>query len=159
MPHSYEELLAGEPHQRAQPAGPHELLCNRLHAWVRAALPANSTLELLPRRTVLELDANNHLCPDLALRQKASGQLYLVAEVLQPGDHHRDTVVKKELYLAQRVPRCWIVDSRYHNVEVYGTGEYGFRLEGILAGQDRLIDPALPELSRTMDELFAKPCP
>ena len=159
MPHPYEELLAGEPHHRAQPAGPHELLCNRLHAWVRAALPANSALELLPRRTALELDANNRVCPDLALRQKIGEQLYLAAEVLQPGDHHRDTVLKKEIYLTQRLPRFWIVDSRYHNVEIYGTGEFGFRLERILAGQDPLTEPVLPDLSRTMDELFAKPCP
>ena len=159
MPHPYEELLAGEAHVRASPMTPHELLCNRLHAWVRAALPANSALELLPRRTPVDLRADLRPCPDLALVQAGSGQLYLAVEVLQPGDHHRDTVLKKQLYMECRVPRLWIVDSRYHNVEVYVAGELGVRLEAILANQEQLTETALPGFAHAMYALFAKPCP
>lgn len=159
MPHPYEELLAGEAHLRASPMSPHELLCKRLHAWVRAALPANSALELLPRRSPVELRADLRPCPDLALVHVPDGRLYLAAEVLQPGDHHRDTVLKKQLYLECKIPRLWIVDSRYHNVEVYGTGDLGFRLESILASQDPLTESVLPGFSHPMAELFAPPCP
>ena len=126
---------------------------------MRAALPPNSALCLLPRRTPVTLGGGDCVCPDLALSRAEDGRLYLAVEVLQPGDHHWDTVVKKELYLTERLPRLWIVDSRYHNVEIYGTGEFGFRLEHILASQDRLTDPALPGFGRTMDALFARPCP
>ena len=118
MPQACEELISGEPHLRPAPAAPHELLCNRLHAWVRAALPLNSALCLPPRRTPFALCTGDRVCPDLALTHADDGRLYLAVEVLQPGDHHCDTVVKKELYLEQLLPRLWIVDSRYHNVEV-----------------------------------------
>ncbi len=114
---------------------------------------------LPPRRTPLELRPGCRVAPDLALTRAADGWLCLAVEVIQPGDHHRDTVVKKQLYMDCRLPRLWIVDSRYHNVEIYGTGEFGFRLETILANHHPLTDPDLPGFSRTMDELFAKPCP
>ncbi len=159
MPYAYEEHLAGEPCLRHAPAAPHELLCNRLRAWVRAALPPGSALILPPRRTPVTLPGGDRVCPDLALTHAADGRLYLAVEVLQPGDHHLDTVLKKELYLTALLPRLWIVDSRYHNVEVYGAGELGLRLEHILAHADALTDPALPGFTRTMAELFAKPCP
>ncbi|MEI6860783.1 MAG: Uma2 family endonuclease [Verrucomicrobiota bacterium] len=159
MPNTYEEVLDGEACLRLAPAEPHELLCNRLHAWVRAALPPNSSLSLPPRRTPVELPGGDRVCPDLTLTHTADGRLYLAVEVLQPGDHHRDTVVKKDLYLAHSLPRLWLVDSRYHNVEVYGTGQFGFRLESILAHADALTDPALPGFTRTMADLFARPCP
>ena len=118
MAQAYEELLDGEPHLRLQPAAPHELLCNRLHAWVRAALPAGSALRLPPRRTPFDLRPGSHVCPDLALATADATLPYLAVEVIQPGDHGLDTVTKKQLYLECRLPRLWIVDSRYHNVEV-----------------------------------------
>jgi Uma2 family endonuclease len=159
MPLPYEERLAGELHLRVAPGKPHELLCNRLHAWVRESLPPNSTLQLPPRRTPFELPQGDLVCPDLALVNPNEKRLYLAVEVIQPGDHNRDTVVKKLLYLEQGLPRLWIVDSRYHNVEIYGGRDFGYRLETILAGSQPLTDSALPGFSRTMDEIFAKPCP
>jgi Uma2 family endonuclease len=159
MPQAYEELFDGEAHLRLAPAAPHELLCNRLHAWVRAALPPGSPFRLPPRRTPFDLSPGSRVSPDLALTHADDGRLYLAVEIVQPGDHNRDTVVKKQLYMDVRLPRLWIVDSRYHNVEIYGTGEFGFRLETILANHHPLTDAKLPGFSRTMDELFAKPCP
>jgi len=152
----YKELIAGETFIRAALNAPHELLCDRLHAAVSAHLPANSALRLLPRRTPLTLSPGVEICPDLALVSSVPAQLYLAAEVLQPGDHHPDTVLKKQLYSDSRVPRLWIVDSRYQNTEVYGTGEFGFRLETILAGRETLTDSALTGLALSMTDLFAK---
>ncbi len=156
MPSPYKELLSGETFIRAALNAPHELLCDRLHAAVAAHLPANSALRLLPRRTPLTLRDGVEICPDLALVRGPSSQLYLAAEVLQPGDHHPDTVLKKQLYADARTPRLWIVDSRYQNTEVYGSGEFGFRLDAILAGRDTLADPALTGLALSMTDLFAK---
>jgi len=156
MPAPYKELIDGETFIRAALNAPHELLCDRLHAAVTTHLPANSTLRLLPRRSSLTLRAGVEICPDLALVRGATSQLYLAAEVLQPGDHHPDTVLKKQLYADARVPRLWIVDSRYQNTEVYGSGDFGFRLETILAGRETLADSALTGLALSMNALFAK---
>jgi len=156
MPDPYEELIDGETFIRGPLNGPHEVLCDRLHAWVAGHLPANSALKLLPRRTTLTLRAGTDICPDLALVRRDNNELYLAAEVLQPGDHHPDTVLKKQLYSDCRAPRLWIVDSRYQNVEVYATSGIGFRLDTILAVNDSLTDAALSGGAYAIDAIFAR---
>ena len=111
---------------------------------------------------MLDLGVAGQLQPDLCIVRSAkgdgdasSGQPYLVAEVLLPGDHHVDTVVKKQLWADIRLPRMWMVDPRYLNVEVYAFTEFGFTLQDILANHHPLTDPGLPSLSCTMRELFA----
>lgn len=162
MSEPYEELLLGETVQRRPPPAEHELLVARLHDLVARALPLNSALRLLPPRSELLLGEHSVLRPDLAIirtDQPAAtaidaAELYLVAEVLLPGDHHADTVVKKQLWADARLPRLWMVDPRYLNVEVYGLGEFGFTLTDILAHHHPLTDPHLPGMSCTMDDLF-----
>jgi Uma2 family endonuclease len=160
MSEAYEEVIQGEPIDRRAPPAAHELLVNRLHRLVGSSLSPNSALQLLPPRASLQLADDCIVRPDLAIIRNdpgltGSARLYLVAEVLFPGDHHLDTVVKKELWSAMRLPRLWMVDPRYLNVEVYGLGEYGFTLLEILAHHHPLSDPLLPGLGCTMDELFA----
>ncbi|MDI1321076.1 MAG: Uma2 family endonuclease [bacterium] len=163
MSEPYEELLQGEAVHRGPPTADHELLVTRLHRLVAGSLPLNSALCLLPPRSELLLGEHSVLRPDLAvirLEQPAAtvidvAQLYLVAEVLLPGDHHADTVIKKQLWADSRLPRLWMVDPRYLNVEVYGLGEFGFTLTDILANHHPLTDPHLPGLSCPMHELFA----
>ncbi|CAM2803060.1 Uma2 family endonuclease [Rariglobus hedericola] len=156
MPDPYEELIDGETFIRGPLNGPHEVLCDRLHAWVARHLPANSALKLLPRRTTLTLRAGTVICPDLALVRRDNNELYLAAEVLQPGDHHPDTVLKKQVYSDCRVPRLWVVDSRYQNVEVYGSQSTGFRLEWILASHEFLTDAALNGSSYPVADIFSR---
>jgi Uma2 family endonuclease len=157
MPEPYQELIDGETFMRGPLNGPHELLCDRLHAWVTRHLPVNSALKLLPRRTTVTLRPGTDICPDLALVRRDNGQLYLAAEVLQPGDHHPDTVLKKQIYSDCRAPRLWIVDSRYQNVEVYSTTTpAGFRLESILASNDTLSDAAVGGIVYPVVEIFAR---
>lgn len=160
MSEPYEELIRSEAVHRRPPSPDHELLVSRLHELVARWLPLNSALSLLPPRTELQLDEHTLLRPDLAIVRDDPGatgiaQLYLVAEVLLPGDHHVDTVVKKQLWADLRLTRLWMVDPRYFNVEVYGLGEYGFTLFDILAHHHPLTDPHLPGLRCPMDELFA----
>lgn len=156
MPDPYQELIDGETFLRGPLNGPHEMLCDRLHCWVAAHLPANSALKLLPRRATVALRAGTHICPDLALVRRDDAQLYLAAEVLQPGDHHPDTVLKKQIYSDCRAPRLWIVDSRYQNVEVYSTGAAGFRLDAILASHDSLADAVFAGAAYSVADLFAR---
>ena len=162
MSDAYEEIIGGQRIHRRPPSKRHELLVTRLHQLVEEFLPLNSSLRLLPPRATLELDGQSLLCPDLALIRVESGtethrpvKLYLVAEVLDPGDHHCDTVVKKQLWTDGRLPRLWMVDPRYLNVEVYGCVEHGFSLIDILSHQQTLTDPYLPGLNCSMNELFA----
>ena len=162
MSEAYVELIGGETVYRRPPPTNHELLVDRLHRLVAGALPLNSALRLLAPRAELELGGTCRLRPDLAViralttpGRDATAQLYLIAEVLLPGDHHVDTVVKKQLWADARLPRLWMVDPRYLNVEVYGCGEYGFTLLDILANHHPLTDPHLPGLRCPMDELFA----
>lgn len=156
MPDPYEELIDGETFIRGPLNGPHETLCDRLHGWVASHLPANSALRLLPRRTTVKLRPGTDVCPDLCLVRRDGGQLYLAAEVLQPGDHHPDTVLKKQIYSDCRAPRLWIVDSRYENVEVYATGPAGFRLQSILAINGSLTDTALCGAMYSLADIFAR---
>ena len=156
MSDPYQELIDGESFLRGPLNAPHELLCDRLHAWVARHLPVNSVLKLLPRRTTVTLRPGTDICPDLALVRRDNGDLYLAAEVLQPGDHHPDTVLKKQVYSDCRAPRLWIVDSRYQNVELYGTTAAGFRLEWILSSHEALTDAALSGANYPVADIFAR---
>lgn len=162
MSEIYEEVIDGQTLLRLPPSPAHELLVSRLHARAAAALPLNSRLRLLPPRSEVRLNERIRLCPDLTIVRPApppaeddSFEIYLAAEVLQPGDHHLDTVVKKQIYSDLKLPRFWMVDPRYLNVEIYGIGEYGFTLTAILAHTNPLTDPHLPGLHYPMRELFA----
>jgi Uma2 family endonuclease len=155
MSEPYEEMLQGEITLRLPPGPRHEAICERLHAAVRASVANFPGTRLLDCRSAVQLNAANTLRPDLALVASATGKLWLAVEVVSSEDHRTDTVVKKEVYEAARLPRLWMVDPRYDNVEVYHAGEYGMRLEHILAGADVLSEKLLPEFQISMTELFA----
>ena len=85
----------------------------------------------------------------------ATGKLWLAAEIISRDDHHADTVVKKEFYEKIRVPRLWMVDPRYDNVEIYHSLEFSLALKGILAGREVLTENLIPEFQFVIAELFA----
>jgi Uma2 family endonuclease len=85
----------------------------------------------------------------------ASGKLFLAVEIISRDDHRSDTVTKKEIYEQIRIPRLWLVDPRYDNVEVYHSFEYGLKLQNILAGGEVLSDKLIPQFQLTINRLFA----
>ena len=85
----------------------------------------------------------------------ASGKLFLAIEIVSRDDHHADTVVKKEFYEKIRVPRLWMVDPRYDNVEIYHSFEFGLKLHSILAGREVLTEKLIPQFQLTVADLFA----
>jgi Uma2 family endonuclease len=85
----------------------------------------------------------------------ATHKLWLVAEVISSDDHHPDTVAKKMIYEEFKVPRVWMIDPRYDNVEVYHSTQYGMSLKQILAGREFLVEPLLPGFKQAIHELFA----
>ncbi len=159
MSEIYEEVFAGEVTPRRAPGSRHELVCSRLHALMAASVGNLTSTKLLPPRTEVRVTSNTLLRPDLSLVAAATGKLWLAAEIVSSDDHRNDTVVKKQIYEEIKVPRLWMVDPRYDNIEVYHATEYGLMLKGILAGREVLTEKLLPEFQLTVTGLFAAPPP
>jgi len=155
MSEPYEEILQGEKTLRLPPGARHELVCSRLHALIKASVANFAGARLLEVRAAVNLGGHTVVCPDLALVTSANKKLWLAVEVVSSEDHRTDTVFKKEIYETANVPRLWMGDPRYDNVEVYHASEYGLRLHAILAGSDVLSEKLLPEFSLVIAELFA----
>jgi Uma2 family endonuclease len=134
----------------------HELIAGRLYALVSRSAARVSTVLVLPPRSVIEICPGTFLRPDLALITASTGKPWLIAEVVDKVDHHPDTVMKKDIYADVRLPRLWMVDPRYDNLEVYHASSYGLSLHHILAHRDTLTEALLPELSLRVAELFAE---
>src|ERR1051325_11404873 len=151
----YEEILAGETLLRKPPGPRHEAVCQRLHQLVAASIVGLGTTRLLAARSVVQLAPGTLVRPDLTLVTSATGKAWLVAEVVDNVDHSPDTVMKKSIYEDLRVPRVWMLDPRYGNVEVYHGSQYGLSLKEILANRDSLTERLLPQFKVSMTELFA----
>ena len=157
MSEPYEEILEGENFLRQPPGLRHEQACATLHEKVAAALATVTTTRLLKPRSIVQLTPGTMLRPDLTLVTVATGKPWLVAEVVNSGDHRADTVLKKEIYETCQVPRLWMIDPRYDNVEVYHGSPHGLVLRKMLAGRETLTDSLIPELQLAVAELFAQP--
>ncbi len=155
MSSPYEELLDGQVVFRRAPGTRHEMVCTRLLALLDTCVANLSTTRILPRRSQVQLPSGSIVCPDIALIDTATGKLWLAIEIISSDDHHTDTVIKKQIYEDMRLPRLWIVDPRYDNLEVYHSSEYGLALKGIMAGNDVLTDTDLPGFQVTIRDLFA----
>jgi Uma2 family endonuclease len=155
MSRPYEEILEGATLPRSAPGERHEKICARLHREMAMGVNGLASTQLLPSRTRIEVSRTTALCPDLALVMAANNKLFLAVEIISRDDHQPDTVTKKEIYEKIRVPRLWIVDPRYDNVEVYQSFEFGLQLKTILAGSEILSDKLIPQFQITIAELFA----
>ena len=127
MTRPYEEILEGATLPRSAPSERHEQICRRLHREMAAGINGLATTHLLAPRAQVQVARTTLLCPDLALVTAASGKLFLAVEIVSRDDHRADTVTKKEIYEQIRVPRLWMVDPRYDNVEIYQSFEFGLK--------------------------------
>ncbi len=151
---SYEEIIEGERLIRAAPGDRHEVICARLHQRISLSVEKVSTTRLLASRSIIQVTPGTLMRPDLALVTLATGKLWLAAEIISSDDHRTDTVSKKMIYEEVNVPRLWMIDPRYNNVEIYHGTPFGLALKHILAGREILHDALLPEFQFTMNELF-----
>jgi len=151
---TYEEIVEGETYLRMPPGARHEVICTRLHELIAASLANIATTRLLPRRSVVQIASGTLVRPDLALVTVATGKVWLAAEIISSDDHRPDTVTKKQIYEELNIPRLWMIDPRYDNVEVYHGSQYGLMLKRILAGRETLTEQLLPTLQVTIAELF-----
>ena len=154
MSEPYEELLSGEWHLRLGPGPRHERICARLHEIMLASVANYPATKLLPPRMKVQLSAHHTVRPDLAIVTAANNRLWLAVEIVSSDDHRADTVIKKQIYEDMKVPRLWMVDPRYDNVEVYHSTEYGLVLGAIFAGDEILTEKLLPEFQLTIRDLF-----
>jgi Uma2 family endonuclease len=154
MPEPYEEILQGETYLRRSPGARHEDICANLHTHVAASLVGIASSELLAPRSVIQLSPGTLLRPDLALVTTANNRLWLAAEIIDSEDHRFDTVRKKSLYEEANVPRLWMIDPRYDNVEVYHGTPHGLALQHILAAREILAEKLLPALRLEIAILF-----
>lgn len=155
MSQPYEEVLEGATLPRFAPGERHEQICRRLHREMAVSINGLASTRLLAPRARVPVARTTLLCPDLALVTAASGKLFLAVEIISRDDHRADTVTKKEIYEQIRVPRLWIVDPRYDNVETYHSFEFGLKLHGILAGTEVLAEKLIPQFKLVVAELFA----
>lgn len=155
MSRPYEEILDGATLPRSAPGDRHEQICERLHREISAGVAGLASTQLLPPRMKVQVARDTAICPDLALVTAATGKLFLAVEIISRDDHKADTVTKKDVYEQIRVPRLWIVDPRYDNVEIYHCTEFGLQLKSILAGSEILADKLIPQFQIVIKELFA----
>src|SRR5262249_17193584 len=139
---------------RGSPGARHEQICARLHRFVHASVANLSSTTLLAARSAVRVRPDTIVRPDLALMTIPTSQLWLAAEIVNSEDHAPDTVTKKQIYEEIRLPRLWMIDPRYDNVEIYHASQYGMVLKGILAGSEILGEKLLPEFQITVAELF-----
>ncbi len=139
---------------RLAPDARHELVCERLHRSVRASVANLTSTRLLEMRAQVQLTRDTVVRPDLALVTVPHGKVWLIAEVICSGDNRPDTVIKKQLYEELKIPRLWMVDPRYDNVEVYHATQFGMSLKEILACREVLQERLLPDFQITVSELF-----
>ena len=92
--------------------------------------------------------------PDLVLITTLTKKPWLIAEIVDSYDHGSDTVTKKMLYEETGLPRLWMIDPRYDNVEVYHGTPYGLSLREMLAGRELLTEKLLPDLRVSVSALF-----
>jgi Uma2 family endonuclease len=156
MSQPYEELLEGATLPRSAPSERHEHICRRLHREMAAGVNGLAATQLLAPRSQVQVARTTFLRPDLALVTAASNKLFLAVEIISRDDHRADTVTKKEIYEQIRVPRLWMVDPRYDNVEIYHSFEFGLKLHRILAGSEILDEKIIPQFKLTVAELFAE---
>lgn len=156
MPERYEEIIEGESYRRMAPDARHEQICTFLHERIAETLEGISHTQLLPRRSILQLSPGTLIRPDIALVTAANKRPWLAAEIISSDDHRIDTVVKKTTYEDAKIPRLWMIDPRYDNVEVYNGNPFGLALQKILAAHDILQEKLLPELNISIQELFAR---
>ena len=155
MNRPYEEIVDGASLPRPAPGARHEAICDRLHAAMTASVANLTSARLLAPRDEVQISRATRLRPDLALVTTATGKLWLAVEIVSTDDHRTDTVLKKQIYEDVRVPRLWMVDPRYDNVEVYHSTQWGLALKGILAGSEVLSETLIPEFQIVISELFA----
>jgi len=138
----YEEILDGNPLPPVRARIRHEQICERLHAAMAASVAnIGSTPIACAAHENPGVPLHHHLSrpgADHRGHRQNSGWLWRLSTraIITP------TRSSKRNLRTVRVPRLWMVDPRYDNVEIYHSTEFGLALKGILAGGEVLAEKA-----------------
>jgi Uma2 family endonuclease len=83
-----------------------------------------------------------------------SGAPDLIVEVISPTSIRRDRNIKFAVYEQAGVPEYWLVDPKYHFVEVYTLSGREYALLGQFDGDDLIRSNVLPNLRIVARTLF-----
>ena len=144
MSQAYKETLNGTPLLRSPPGARHERICRRLHESFTPAWRTWRAPICCPRARTSASRPDNPGPPRSLPGHLSHQQVWLAAEIVSSDDHAPDTVLKKQVYEEIRLPRLWMIDPRYDNVEIYHASQYGLVLKDILAGSEILTETSCP---------------
>jgi Uma2 family endonuclease len=163
----YTELQEGRILMSPSPRPAHNIASAELLIQLRSQVPADLI-------AIQEIDVDLELAPpykpgfsrrpDLVVVERSAvarvdaeggmvraSEVRLVVEIVSPGSHRLDNVIKHGEYGDARIPHYWIVDlDAPTTVHVWHLAdEYGYQDSGIFSGQISLTDPFKVDLDLT----------
>jgi Uma2 family endonuclease len=162
------EIIDGELYVSSQPDFIHQQVSSDVWLLLQNWSDAHNTGEACVAPGVIFAD-DDVVAPDVIwmswrrlaeARRPGDGHLHappeLVVEVLSPGsaNERRDRVAKLKLYSRRGVDEYWIADWRTQTIDVYRRVGEGLTFTSILAGEDSLESPLLPDFKHPVSFVF-----
>ena len=96
---------------------------------------------------------------DILTAQHIRGVPELVVEILSPGSHKTDELIKRKLYERFAVQEYWVVDPELDAIKVYRFTDGAFVRTAELSAEhdDALTTPLQPGFSVSLPDVFASP--
>jgi len=156
------ELVYGFVREPAMPSYQHQRVATRLLALLYAHVQQRGVGEVLsPMDVVLDEAAALVVQPDIVfvsrdrlgiIRERIWGPPDLVVEILSPSTARRDRTIKLGWYRKYGVRECWLVDVRYHRVEVIEL--QSTTPARLFWGPQRLRSTVLPDWDIPVEQVF-----
>lgn len=160
------ELIGGELFVSRAPGISHQLVLNNLQLEFGSYLKAHPIGILVPGAGAIFSDYDA-VIPDLCFvrherwdevvtGEKFTGAVDLVVEITSPGktNRQRDLTAKRGLYARYGVREYWIIDTDNRSVLILRLRGSTFDELALLAGDDELTSPLLPEFSLKANTVF-----
>lgn len=163
------ELLDGELVMVPSPTEPHQRIAGNLEFLLRQFVRQHGRggrIYDAPLDVVLgQGEGREVVQPDLLwisqermgiiAEEEIQGAPDLVVEIISPTTEKRDRGYKKTLYARHGVQEFWIVSPEAKTVEVFTSGETGFKQVHVFRSTERLTSPLLEGLVIDLQELFS----
>ncbi len=159
------ELLNGEIVKYSAPESRHQIISANLHLLLGTYVRQKKSGRVLYAPISMFLDEYSAPQPDLLyvssknmdiVQEKGTmGAPDLIIEIVSPGSIIRDRVQKKAIYEKAGVAEYWIVDPKYHSVEIYENTPSGFVLFNAAEEEGTIKSKVLTGFEANMEELFA----
>jgi Uma2 family endonuclease len=160
------ELIEGEVFMTPSPSTRHQTAASNLHLALGNFVRERNLGRVYFAPYDVVFSQWTALEPDLLFIRKerlsiitdanVQGAPDLVIEILSPGNKAYDRETKYRVYESAGVPEVWYVDPEEKSVEILNlTLDRRYALTAKLSGNGAIVSKVLPELSLTLDEVFA----